>query len=184
MTPTYKRYQSGAVQEHIQRARTVLTIAGRARTFDEAFALVISAIYPARAAMELMREAAKCGDLKLDLNTFDRWLGRRVPLYRLVHNLRIVDFHQRPLSATRMEVVFRVRVPAYGRAEFSLWPNPTNPRPSASVSNGSGNFEFFLTSPFVAQDEREPAPLAYDVLLVNYLNQLDAALPAYAAMFL
>src|SRR6266487_600900 len=124
------------VKEQLTRARVLLEEAHAVRDYDVAFPKLIAAVYPARAALEITREAAKCGELTLSLREFDRLVEKLVPRYRLIHAIRIRDFHRYGVQGGgRIIVEYQLRVPAHGRAEFSRYPDPLNPRPEVQVSD-------------------------------------------------
>ena len=56
------------IYEHLRRAELHLAEAHQVKDYDSAFPKLIAAVYPARAALELMREAAKAGELTIDPN--------------------------------------------------------------------------------------------------------------------
>src|SRR6266404_3496821 len=81
------------VKEQITRARLLLEEAHAVRDYDLAFPKLIAAVYPARAALEIMREAARLGELTVPAKEFDRLVEERVPRWRLIHVVRVRDFH-------------------------------------------------------------------------------------------
>jgi len=70
-------------------------------------------------------------------------------------------------------VEFQIRMPALGHAEFSMYPDPVNPRAAVHVSDPSGSYKLLLTGDVVVQDEKEPEAIPYWVLLKEYLDQMD-----------
>ncbi len=67
------------VKEQLRRARLLLEEAHAVRDYDAAFPKLIAAVYPARAALEIMREAAKLGELSVSPREFDRLVNERAP---------------------------------------------------------------------------------------------------------
>lgn len=163
------------VKEQLTRARLLLEEAHAVRDYDLAFPKLIAAVYPARAALEIMREAAKLGELTLSPQEFDRRVEELVPRYRLIHAIRIRDFHRYGIQGGgRIMVEFSITVPPHGHAQFSMYPDPVNPRPAVQFSDPSGSYKLLLTSDVVVQDERESRAVPYWVLLAEYLEQMVA----------
>jgi len=161
------------VKEQLKRTKLLLDEAHAVRDYDVAFPKLIAAIYPARAALEIMREAALLGELTLSPREFDRLVDRLVPRYRLIHAIRIRDFHRYGVQGSgRILVEYQLKVPSYGHVEFSMYPDPVNPRPEVRLSDPSGSYKFLLTSDVVVQDERESAAVPYWLLLREYLEQM------------
>jgi hypothetical protein len=171
------------IHEHLRRARLWLEEAEHARSSDEALHRLMAVVYPGRAVLELMRESAKRGELVVPAKELDRRLEHLVPRSRLVKALRIRDFHHWGIvGGGRMVVQFQVRLPPHGHAEFSMFVDPDNPRPSIAVSDGTRNYTFFLTSDRVIQDERETHALSYFRLLSEYLYDLKSAVAEYESL--
>jgi len=59
------KHRLAGVKEQLTRARLLLEEARAVSDYDLAFPKLIAAMYPARAALEIMREAAKLRDLTL-----------------------------------------------------------------------------------------------------------------------
>src|SRR6266702_1155129 len=163
------------VKEQLTRARLLLEEAHAVRDYDVAFPKLIAAVYPARAALEIMREAAKVGELTVPPKEFDRLVEARVPQWRLIHAVRVRDFHHYGVQGGgRIMVQFSITLPAHGRAEFSMYPDPVDPRPEVRLSDPSGSYKLLLTSDVVVQDELESRAVPYWILLQEYLEQMDA----------
>ena len=64
-------HRVSGVKEQLARARLLLSEAHSVRDYDDAFPMLIAAVYPARGALEIMREAAKRGELSIPLRDFD-----------------------------------------------------------------------------------------------------------------
>jgi len=170
-------------KEQLTRAWRLLEEAHAIRAYDAAFPKLIAAVYPARAALEIMREAAKLGELTVSLQEFDRRVAERVPRYRLIQAVRIRDFHRYGVQGGgRIMVEFKIRMPPLGHAEFSMYPDPIDPRPEVRVSDQSGSYTLLLTSDVVVQDEREAQPIPYWVLLREYLEQMDALVGEFESL--
>src|SRR3989442_15273050 len=103
------------VKEQLTRARLLLEEAHAVRDYDVAFRKLIAAVYPARAALEIMREAAKVGELTVPPKAFDRLVEERVPQWRLIHAVRVRDFHHYGVQGGgRIMVEFSITLPAHG----------------------------------------------------------------------
>lgn len=171
------------VREQIERARFLLRDAHAESTYARAFPKLMAAVYPARAALEIMRESAKLGELTVPITDFDRRVAELVPLYRLIHAVRIRDFHHYGIqSGGRIFATFQITLPPHGHAEFSMYPDPIHPRASIVVSDPSANRKMLLTSDVGVQDEAEPDAIPYGVLLKEYLDQLDVAVQEFASL--
>jgi len=170
------------VKEQLVRARLLLEEAQAVTDYDVAFRKLIAAVYPARAALEIMREAARLGELTVSLQEFDRRVGERVPQYRLIHAVRIRDFHRYGVQGGgRIMVEFQIRMPPLGHTEFSMYPDP-EPRPEVRLSDPSGSYNLLLTSDVVVQDERESRAIPYWVLLREYLEQMDGLVGEFESL--
>lgn len=171
------------VEEQVERAKLLFEEARAAPTFADAFRKLIAAVYPARAAVELMRESAKRGELVVSLGEFDRRLSELVPRHRLIWAVRIRDFHRYGVvGGGRMVVESQITLPPHCEAEFSMYPDPANPRPVINLSDPSGSYKFLLTSDVVVQDETEPEAISYWTLLGDYLEQLPKAIARYCSL--
>src|SRR2546429_4105901 len=146
MQPTRHPRLAG-IREQIERARVLLTEAHAVPDYDTAFPKLIAAVYPARAALEIMRESARLGELTMTLSEFDRRVAELVPRYRLVQAVRIRDFHRYGVQGGgRILVEFQIRMPPLGRAELAMYPDPVNPRAAVHMSDPSGSYKLLLTS--------------------------------------
>jgi hypothetical protein len=135
---------------------------------------MMASIYFARSAVELMRDTAKRGGLVLSLAEFDRVIDGLAPRERLLRGLRVRDFHRTPvLGRGYVTLEHSVKLPAYGRAEIELDPNPESPCVRVSVSDGSRNYKFFFAGHGFVQDEREPRAMPLPVMLDELLPQLE-----------
>jgi hypothetical protein len=115
---------------------------------------LIAAVYFGRAALEIMHESARAGGLKISQKELDRRLAELLPHYKLIKAIRIRDFHRFVvLGPGHILLEQKIRVPPHGAAEVSLFPNPADPQFETNLSDGSRNFEFFLTSGVLVQDE-------------------------------
>ena len=170
-------------KEQLVRARLLLEEAHAVTDYDVAFRKLIAAVYPARAAVEIMREAARLGELSVSLQEFDRRVEELVPRYRLIHAVRIRDFHRYGVQGGgRIMVEFQIRMPPLGHAELSMYPDPVDPRPEIRLSDPSGSYKLLLTSDVVVQDERESRALPYWVLLREYLEQMDGLVGEFESL--
>ncbi len=171
------------IKEQIERAKGFLRDAQSESSYDRAFPKLIAAVYPARAAIEIMRESAKAGELTVDLAAFDRRIAELVPTYRLIHAVRIRDFHQYGiLGGGRIMVTFQVTLPPHGHSEFTMYPDPVHPKAQLIVSDPSANRKLLLTSDVGVQDESTRDAIPYAVLLDEYLEQLETAVLEFESL--
>ncbi len=114
------------VNGQLERARVLFDEARAAPTYEDAFRKLIAAVDPARAAIELMRESAKRGELVVSIGEFDRRLSSLVPRHHLIWAVRIHDFHRYGVGSGRILVESQITLPPHGEAESSLYADPTN----------------------------------------------------------
>ena len=168
------------IVEHLERASFFDTEARSATSATAAFRRWIAAVYFLRAPVELMREAAGRGELTVSLPDWDRLIVRMVPRWRLVHQLRIRDFHHGSVIGPRhMRLEYTLRLPALGHADVHFRVNPARPRLHFGVSDGSRPSRFFFTSGFLVQDHLEPRPILLPRLVDEQLRHLPKALHAF-----
>jgi hypothetical protein len=86
-----------AVKGLLARAERLVARA-RAEVGDLHLDLALSAVYPARGAAELLREASKEGRIKYSVAELDALFEKHVPHWKLVWAVRIHDFHKAGLS--------------------------------------------------------------------------------------
>ena len=90
------------INEQYRRARRFVQLARRCKKPSPQFANLIAAVYPARAVVELMLEAAEKQELKKSHNNdikqshkdFEEALAPKLPHYYLLEKIRIHDFHR------------------------------------------------------------------------------------------
>jgi len=90
------------INEQYRRARRFVQLACRCKKPSTRFANLIAAVYPARAVVELMLEAAEKQELKKFHNKdikqsrkdFEEVLTPKLPHYYLLEKIRIHDFHR------------------------------------------------------------------------------------------
>jgi hypothetical protein len=170
---------SRGIVEHLERATFFDTEARSATNPTAAFRHWIAAVYFLRAAVELMRETAGRGELTVGLPEWDRLIVRMVPRWRLVHQLRVRDFHHGSvIGPSHMRLEYTLRIPALGHADVQLRVNPARPHLRFGVSDGSRPSKFFLTSGFLVQDHLEPRPILLPRPVDEQLRHLPRALQA------
>ena len=168
------------IVEHLERASFFDTEARSATNAKAAFRHWIAAVYFLRAPVELMREAADRVELTVGLAQWDHLIVRMVPRWRLVHQLRIRDFHQGSVIGPRhMRLEYTFRIPALGHADVRFRVNPARPRLRFGVSDGSRPSKFFFTSGFLVQDHLERRPILLPRLVDDQLRHLPRALHAF-----
>ena len=168
------------IVEHLERASFFDTEARSATNATAAFRHWIAAVYSLRAPVELMREAAERGELAVGLPEWDRLIVRMVPRWRLVHQLRIRDFHHGSVIGPRhMRLEYTLRLPPLGHADVQFRVNPARPRLCLRASDRSRPSIFFFTSGFLVQDHLEPRPILLPRLVDEQLRNLPRALHAF-----
>lgn len=168
------------IVEQLDRATFFDSEARAASVPTAAFRHWIAAVYFLRSAVELMRETAIRGELTVDLPQLDRIIAYLVPRWRLVHQLRIRDFHHGSVIGPRhMRLEYTVRLPALGNAHVQFRVNPARPRLRFGVSDGSRPSKFFFISGFLIQDHLEPWPVLLPRLVDEQLRQIPRALNVF-----
>jgi hypothetical protein len=141
---------------------------------------LIAGTYFAQSAIELMRETAKAGGLRCSRQAFDRLLADLVPRGRLLHALRIRDFHRWPILGLGYATLeHSIKLPPLGQATITLDPNPSAPAVNVTVSDGSRRFRFFFVGHGFVQDQLEPFAIRLDVLLSEQLARLETCVAAF-----
>lgn len=172
------------IVEHLERARLFATGADAATSLQDAFRYWIAATYSVRAILQLLRDAAKRGELHVDAQRLDRFLEERFPRYRLVRRLRIDDFHRFGLLGPgHMRLEHTMRLPAYGQGNIELTVNDAAPGLRISLSDGSRDFRFFLISGMLVQDEKEPVPVPIPQLVREQIGQIGLSLGTLSRLF-
>lgn len=82
------------INEQYKRARRFLNLARRCKKQSYIFANLIAAVYPARAIVELMLDAADRKELKVNRAEIEEKLAAELPYYYLLEKIRIHDFHR------------------------------------------------------------------------------------------
>jgi hypothetical protein len=90
------------IHEQHRRARRFVQLARRCKDNTTRFSNLIAAVYPTRAIVELMLEAAEKQELKSfqkkdaqkSRNDFEKVLAPKLPHYNLLEKIRIHDFHR------------------------------------------------------------------------------------------
>lgn len=90
------------IYEQYKRAKRFVRLAHRCKTPVSRFRNLIAAVYPARAIVELMVEAAKKQELVLfqdedvdvSVKRFKENVAPQLPYYNLLYKIRIHDFHR------------------------------------------------------------------------------------------
>lgn len=143
----------------------------------------MAAVYFGRAALELMRETAKDGGLKIEAEEFDNFLSGSIHRFNLIRKIRIHDFHKYAVLGSGVTILdHKIRIPPHGSAEVSLNVDTTNPNLKVTVSDGSNDYWFFMTSGELVQDENEARAVPMREVLGEYLDQLPAAMEEFQSL--
>src|SRR5437016_5434462 len=94
LTPPNESHRLQGIREQVERANLFLREATESENPTDAFRRLMAAVYFARAALEIMRESAKAGELTVSTRELDARLGGLLPRYRLIKAIRIRDFHR------------------------------------------------------------------------------------------
>ena len=171
------------ILEHHERACLFAAEAAAAPGPRAAFRHWMASVYFLRAAVELMRETAKRGELVVDCRALDQLIGAQMPRSRLIRRLRIRDFHHYGVMGPRhLMLQFQMRLPAYGQGGATFHVDPSNPRLRLRISDRSSNYSFFMTSGLLVQDELEPVPISLRRLVAEQLQQLPRTVGAFVAL--
>ena len=82
------------VREQVGRAQMYLSEALTSSDPTTRFRKLIAAVYPGRAAIEIMREAALQGELTVNRDDLDERVGAVLPRHELIQAIRFHDFHR------------------------------------------------------------------------------------------
>jgi hypothetical protein len=171
------------ILEHHERAYLFAAEAAAAPGPRASFRHLMAAVYSLRGAVELMRETADRGELRVGRRQLERMVDSLMPRARLIRRLRIRDFHHYGvMGPLHMMLEFQIRLPAYGHGGVTFYVNPWNPRLRVGISDRSRNYSFFMTSGLLVQDEREPLPITLGQLVVEQLQQLPGTLNAFIGL--
>ncbi len=171
------------ILEHHERAYLFAAEAAAAPGPRAAFRHWMASVYSLRAAIELMRETAKRGELHVGIDRLDQLVDSLMPRSRLIRRLRIRDFHHYGVMGPRhLMLQFQIRLPAYGQGRATFYVDPSNPRLRLRISGRSRNYSFFMTSGLLVQDELEPVPISLRRLVAEQLNQLPKTVGAFVGL--
>ncbi len=171
------------ILEHHERAYLFAAEAAAAPGPRASFRHLMAAVYSLRAAVELMRETADRGELRVGRPQMERLVDLLMPRARLIRRLRISDFHHYGVMGPGHTMLqFRIRLPAYGHSGLTFRVDPTNPRLRVRISDRSRNYSFFMTSGLLVQDELEPAPISLGRLVAEQLRQLPRTVSAFVGL--
>ena len=156
-----------AAVEQIERAQYFLTESRSKSTRIESWRNLIAATYFGRAALELIREAAKQKRLKVSVRDLDVRLAELLPQYNIIKEIRVRDFHRYPVACdSSLRLEGKVSVPPYSTVVLSFRIDPENPALHyLSDSDEVPNSEFFLRSGSKFQDKSMGLPLELDLIL-------------------
>lgn len=172
--------RSKGMVEQFERATLFYREAIGSSDAKDSFRRLIAAVYFGRAALEIMRESARAGELIINLEEFDRRLAELLPGYKLIRAIRVQDFHRSGvLGPGHILLEQEIRIPAYGTAEVSLFADPSDPRLETKLSDGSRNYKFFLTSGELVQDEVYEHAVPLRSVIAEYLSELPKAIDLY-----
>ena len=170
------------VQEQLERAQLLCEAALRA-TDGERLRFALAAVYPARSAVELMRESAKSRHLVIDCPELDRRISDRVPYVDLVWALRVYDFHRLGLRNQKGAFLLaKVKVPALSTSTIAFGPLSS---PTFDVTNSDGSLpraEFLFWAPPFAQVLPGEPPVHILAALLQYLEALALFLPEFESL--
>ncbi len=95
--PSRKRPRSrrlDGVREQFKRASLFLRQAKDMPAGQDRFRYLIASVYFARAAIEIMLEMAKQGEVRVTREALETQIKERLPRYDLLYRVRIHDFHR------------------------------------------------------------------------------------------
>jgi hypothetical protein len=114
------------VFEHYNRIRWLLDSAANAHNAETRFAMLVMAVYPARAMVEIMLEAASKKELDLPdaepkvlRDTFEKTHLAGLPHYLLIEKIRIHDFHRFGCTLS-MQMMFGGPIKLSGKGESTI----------------------------------------------------------------
>lgn len=153
-------------------------LVSRARSDSTTFAmdLALSAVYPARGAVELLREASKERRVAASLSELDTLLDVHVPYWHLIWAVRVQDFHRAGLSRDSDGVV--ATVPAFSTIALDL---SEPPRAHLLEGNDEAAKAIFVWAPPYVQVGANTEPIAILDALDAYLAGMRLLVAAVRA---
>lgn len=115
------------VREQVARAQLHLSEALASSDGATRFRNIIAAIYPGRAAVEIMREAADQDELTINRDELDTQLAAVLPRHELIQVLRFHDFHRfgvLPRPGLLIGGPMRLTASKAGAAQLHFGPGP------------------------------------------------------------
>lgn len=176
------------IREHLNRAIFLQTLAAKQDDASNAFRLLLSAVYSARAIVELLLETAfkqqlkgfVDADLKKSRDLLEEYVAPQLPYFYLIERIRIHDFHRFglvPPASEYRRITFAgpAKLTAQkGTAAFAL----TNEGP---VTHLTGTSQIKLHRPLLIQDgkffdDESKEFVSLEVALDAYLNKVPDVL--------
>ena len=168
-----------------QVARTQMHLSESLASSDPTtrFRKLIAAVYPGRAAIEIMREAAARGELTVDLNELDERIGTALPRHELIQRIRFHDFHRfgvMPRPAAFVGGPMRLKASKGGIAQVQF--SPSGPQ---ITERGNANVVLnreLQTDGDRAFDDASGQWVPIDQAIQEYVEALPAALKIFEGL--
>jgi hypothetical protein len=172
------------IREQISRAQMHLREALASADPTTRFRKLIAAVYPGRAAVEIMREAAAQGEVAVDRDELDRQVAAVLPHHQLIQAIRFHDFHR--FGVIERPGVFiggpmRIRTRKGGGAQIQFL--PSGPRITKR-----GNADVVLNRPLQMNSGRVFDDASRDWVPIeqairDYVEALPAALELFECLW-
>jgi len=171
------------VREQVVRAQMHLSEALASSDPTARFRKFIAAMYPGRAAVEIMREAATQGELTVDCDELDKRIGAVLPGHTLIQKIRLHDFHRfgvMPRPATFVGGPMRLKSSKGGVARVQF-------PPAGPQITKRGNADVVLNRPLQTDGDRafDDASCEWvhiDQAIREYVETLPAALEIFEGL--
>ena len=168
------------VREQVGRAQMHLSEALASSDPTTRFRKLIAAVYPGRAAIEIMRVAATQGELTVNLDDLDERVGAVLPRHELIHLIRLHDFHRfgvMPRPGVLVGGPMRLKSSKRGVAQVQFLP-------SGPQITKSGNANVILNRPLQTDADRVFDDASSEwVPIEQAIREYVEGLPAALAIF-
>jgi len=165
------------MQEHLERAKMFLDEALHETNVIKSYRKQIAATYFGRAALEIMRETAKSGNLKCSIKELDLELSKILPRYSIIKAIRIHDFHHFAITPSSITIIGKNKIPP--KQTIYIVIDPNNELPIVSFQNEKGekiNGEFLTMAGTLVQDKQDSTPEPLANILKDYTSKLPNAI--------
>ena len=198
MTKIDNRFMSPRMQgiyEHYRRARHFVQLAHRCKNPVSKFTNLITAVYPARAIVELMLEAAekqelvafKNKDNKLNRNELEEIISLKSPYYYLLEKIRIHDFHRFGCLPPSLEyetgfIGGPIKLKAK-KGIAAMVVTPEGPKQTVTGNSSIKEQRTLYTNNGLYYDEDNKKYVSLEEILVDYLDEVPKVITEFKGYY-